>query len=1622
MLGFLPYHFQQVYPFDDKVSIQTINLTNQQQIYTADFSLNCSNPKILIGNTFLDFPNSQIGFSINYEILNKQIKFSTTNSQNNQISFQFAEICIDTFYVQVVEIKQTISFNNGIYQYTFEYQNAKSNMVVYAYLIGYNYEKCSQTQSITIQKCTANSGNILFEFFSTNQDTINYLKINFVAYEKDGQNTPYYYINQIDENKSKQTSQISFALNQSGYGEELSDEYSDYTNNNIKFIMIGLTGYILDQQSSRINLNLSLNQKNLQKNIQLIYTKQDYSKVYGCTSQVLIFQMKVCGGSQINYKDTCINQCPPGLFQIQDPQRLIPTCQLCDISCKTCDQSTQCLTCKDDYPYYLNDQKLCKKDYPAKYICIEKNQQTAKYSCDICSNCIENCKSVQSCCNYQNSDSYIQFENSTCQCKDNLSMSIDQANQQCSCKDQIKMKINDDKNSCICQDSQTMQLNLDKSSCDCIDSTTMKFFLNKCICQDEINMMSQGSKCDCSTSMFFNTTSNKCECKDINFMQYILSTKSCECPQNSKLIQDKCVCMDNQYYMDQRLKKCVQNPNIANCEIPNQQLPQCLKCQKGYRMVNGICKFCGNGKFFDDVTNDCTLSCIQYCYLCSNKQDCKQYEEQFPCHFSCQICAIPNSATACSLCSSPTRSYNQIDSTCNCIYGYQETGLTDCLAIQQSFSDSFLTLKTVLYNVSFYVQLLLAITPYFPYVQYSFILQQQIGLISEILPSDDSDMRIELLNQYKDYNFKFLAFVFTIASRLLSMQVIFSLIQIFLLSNQLESSVKALTTASVDSLIIIFFIISQIYQCKVVFKNIETQKQSSQISIDIKQILNQSQSGNISPSNILLIRDINTNCGSLNQDSKDTQIETGKRYKNPSSLDIVTIAIILIFQSIAIINALFVIYFKIKAIIIRLIHSKGTDKSKERQDTFYKGSFPQQIDIKLLFAQIYTNIGDQNFTIQKACIGFGINNSSFTLNQKIINCPYDKNLLVSPYLLDYPDYFNLTKQVNDNNSVSFSFQNKYQICFFIAEICLQNVYSRSYQLKNPIFNNNINQTFDKPSNFQKNMKAIGFITGYIPNENFQQYNQSLFLNSIKNNFSDQGFLIEFSIQSSIQISEININYIYFPDDQYSSDSSYFSILNSNDSQLIVNISSFTEHYSSNLQKTSTTLYNINNFQQTNLQDTTIFGINGFNFCSIRECYYFRAQLTFDYKANNYYYSTWDTSKIFSITSQFTRFQMLNCQQTNKTINFNEKCVNQCPDTFFLFRDPIRQILTCSKCSDNCQNCQNNTNQCITCNQNLTYLYNQNCSQNQPNNTYCKQVQGYYSCSECQPNCKNYCDKNGQCVDCINIQYYYNNQCVNGIPPPNTYYQNGKYYDCHQTCKTCNNDGPNFCISCWSDMILQNNSCVCSDQGQYFDNILLKCLLNLSYRNCEKLSQSTNNCEQCNQGFLNYSGTCIYCGNGKFVVSNNQCNGQCADNCIYCSDSTSCHNNNQDMLCYLTCSTCSKPLSQNSCLGCISATRQLNNNTNQCDCISGYEESGKVDCDKIKDPENYNKIDYSSPTILDIQIQQSRKQIPQLNNKNEINMNCFPKEFDRSTISQILEQSGKFSKHFQVNKIEFEQII
>ncbi|KAL4454239.1 hypothetical protein ABPG74_012196 [Tetrahymena malaccensis] len=243
-----------------------------------------------------------------------------------------------------------------------------------------------------------------------------------------------------------------------------------------------------------------------------------------------------------------------------------------------------------------------------------------------------------------------------------------------------------------------------------------------------------------------NTNLYNCVYCDKNMVLNLQNIK-CECPPKTIFNQNLqlCVCEDSSYYLDLTQYVCLNNPAQKNCEILENFLPSCNKCLSGFQNINGHCQYCGNGKFADESTNLCSQQCQDYCFLCTNKQTCIQLTDDFPCHFSCQLCSIPNSSQSCSLCSSSTRVFNSTDSTCNCRYGYEESNKTDCIQIVQSYSQQFLTFMNVIQGISFYMQLIQVLIPLYPHLQYSFMLQQQIGIISKYLQNNTNNLRIEIL-------------------------------------------------------------------------------------------------------------------------------------------------------------------------------------------------------------------------------------------------------------------------------------------------------------------------------------------------------------------------------------------------------------------------------------------------------------------------------------------------------------------------------------------------------------------------------------------------------------------------------------------------------------------------------------------------------------------------------------------------------------------------------------------------------------------------------------------------------------------------------------------------------------
>ena len=79
--------------------------------------------------------------------------------------------------------------------------------------------------------------------------------------------------------------------------------------------------------------------------------------------------------------------------KIKEEQKLIEKINFkCDISCNTCNDKNECLTCSKDYPYFNNENKKCIKE-------CKKGYFANKFNNNYCEKCNEDC---ESCINYKN--------------------------------------------------------------------------------------------------------------------------------------------------------------------------------------------------------------------------------------------------------------------------------------------------------------------------------------------------------------------------------------------------------------------------------------------------------------------------------------------------------------------------------------------------------------------------------------------------------------------------------------------------------------------------------------------------------------------------------------------------------------------------------------------------------------------------------------------------------------------------------------------------------------------------------------------------------------------------------------------------------------------------------------------------------------------------------------------------------------------------------------------------------------------------------------------------------------------------------------------------------------------
>ncbi|KAL4454242.1 hypothetical protein ABPG74_012199 [Tetrahymena malaccensis] len=723
------------YPFQDKIYSQQYTLTRDKKpSIVIPFQLkSClnTNRKLLISDLSLDIELTQDGFVIDSSNIDDSSVTFNIYKDTFGIDFILTEICIDTFYVEKIKINNIQFDDNGLFKYKITNPpNFNRNMKAFPYIIGATAQ--NYPSYLFIQEVLTLNDGFQINFKSSQQARITLIIINYIYYDQT--NNLYYKILQIIDQKYLQIQNPDIFFNKNSTI-QIQDIYQCEKTYCKQYSMVGFTGY---KQNPNVNLRQFLRMDITQQNeININYSTWANSMLYGVQSQFLLFQMVVCQNGLANFRDQC-QECPNGFFLQQDIIRNINICVKCDSSCLTCElSSTKCTSCSQENPYFLKDQNKCQQQYPNQYYCEKNLNSSIQYNCTICNNCLQ-CRSQVECCD--NNLFKFNFQNQNCECFDQQTMVYHTNHQKCSCIDENTMT-NNIKN-CTCKDTQYMKYNKNLKKCECLDLETMVFDNKKCICKDE-------------SKMTFKISQNKCICNET--MQFKSITFKCDCILN--LVYNKnlklCMCEDSSQYFDKIQKTCLYNPAQKNCEILENFLPQCSKCLSGFQNKNGHCQYCGNGKFFDEGSQLCSQQCQDYCFLCSNKQTCYEYNDQFPCHFSCQLCSIPNSSQSCSLCSSSTRVFNSTDSTCNCRYGYEETNKTDCIQIVQSYSQQFLAFKNIVQYISYYMQLIQALIPLYPHLQYSFMLQQQIGIISKYLLNNTNNLRIEILQGYQNYNFEF---------------------------------------------------------------------------------------------------------------------------------------------------------------------------------------------------------------------------------------------------------------------------------------------------------------------------------------------------------------------------------------------------------------------------------------------------------------------------------------------------------------------------------------------------------------------------------------------------------------------------------------------------------------------------------------------------------------------------------------------------------------------------------------------------------------------------------------------------------------------------------------------------
>ncbi|EAR93932.2 H-type lectin domain protein (macronuclear) [Tetrahymena thermophila SB210] len=265
-------------------------------------------------------------------------------------------------------------------------------------------------------------------------------------------------------------------------------------------------------------------------------------------------------------------------------------------------------------------------------------------------------------------------------------------------------------------------------------------------------------------------------------------------------------------------------------------------------------------------------------------------------------------------------------------------------------------------------------------------------------------------------------------------------------------------------------------------------------------------------------------------------------------------------------------------------------------------------------------------------------------------------------------------------------------------------------------------------------------------------------------------------------------------------------------------------------------------------------------------------------------------------------QNTNCNSCHSNQYYDETnnvCLDNQPNQTFCqqVNKNSQSYQSCQPCNQTCKTCSGGgINQCITCSENYPYSYNRLCVNDQQVGVFCDNVTK--TCKDCLiSNCKK-CDSTlQQCLLCIDTWYLFNNTCYNSK-------QDHTYCDNNNICQLCDQskcvnciDSLDKCTQCQNGQYLLENVCYSSQQQYTFCNynqILIQ-------YDCVRCSQ---NCSKCSG---QQSNQCSECLAGKYFNNN-----QCFDNQqtgTYCDSNLICYP------CDKSCQECTAGM-DNNCTSCF----------------------------------------------------------------------------------------------------------